>query len=107
MNLQPPARTALKPPRTRLALGLLFLAAAGFVLYWFLLKPESTARAEKPLTKEGIVPAYMGKSWKEMDDPTADGWDTEVVSSLTDKILKKIGEALTKPAALADAHLDK
>ncbi|HMO12551.1 MAG TPA: VCBS repeat-containing protein [Pirellulaceae bacterium] len=36
-------------------------------------------------------------SWDELDDPTADGWDTEVFSEQVDAKLKSLGKVLSHP----------
>ncbi|MFK7911311.1 MAG: FG-GAP repeat domain-containing protein [Akkermansiaceae bacterium] len=44
--------------------------------------------------KKALVPIHRGESWEEMDDPSKDGWDTEVLASKATKQLKEIGKLL-------------
>ena len=44
--------------------------------------------------KEALVPVNQGKSWKEIDDPSKDGWDTEVLASQAKKQLAVLGGML-------------
>lgn len=45
--------------------------------------------------EDPTVPTITGKSWDEIDDPSKDGWDTEVFNIEAGKQLKKLGELLT------------
>ncbi|MBT7959515.1 MAG: hypothetical protein HN759_09265, partial [Akkermansiaceae bacterium] len=42
--------------------------------------------------KEARVPVNQGRSWKEIDDPSRDGWDTEVLGN---QAKKDIAQAYT------------
>jgi hypothetical protein len=44
--------------------------------------------------KEALVPVERGRSWKEIDDPSKDGWDTEVLANQAKKQLKLLGSML-------------
>jgi hypothetical protein len=44
--------------------------------------------------KEARVPDNQGRSWKEIDDPSKDGWDTEVLGNQAKKQLKLLGGLL-------------
>lgn len=57
-------------------------------------------------TDTGQLPASMGKSWKELDDPARDGWDTEVVSSQVDKVLTQLSIVLTSGKPIEAVQLE-
>ena len=44
--------------------------------------------------KEARVPVDQGRSWKEIDDPSKDGWDTEVLGNQAKKQLQVLGGML-------------
>ena len=44
--------------------------------------------------KEARVPVNQGRSWKEIDNPSKDGWDTEVLANQAKKQLKVLGSML-------------
>lgn len=44
--------------------------------------------------KEARVPDNQGRSWKEIDDPSKDGWDTEVLGNQAKKQLEVLGGML-------------
>ena len=44
--------------------------------------------------KKALVPVNQGRSWKEIDDPSKDGWDTEVLADQAKKQLKVFGDML-------------
>lgn len=45
--------------------------------------------------KEALVPVNQGISWKEVDDPSKDGWDTEVLANQAKKKLDVLGAMLS------------
>jgi len=47
--------------------------------------------------KDAAVPVARGPSWQETDDPSRDGWDTEVFSARAEKQLKVLLHALEGP----------
>ena len=53
------------------------------------------------------VPAKKGKSWQEIDDPSKDGWDTEVFNGKAMKQLKTLGKLLTHPDSIDAAAVEK
>ena len=52
------------------------------------------------------VPTRTGASWEEIDDPSKDGWDTEVFSAKAMKQLKVLGRLLTQPEEIVPAALE-
>jgi hypothetical protein len=91
-------------------IAIVLLGAFGGALYWMYRENEATKTAagkQRAVVSEGKLPAKMGASWKEMDDPTKDGWDTEVTASAADKVLKQFGKYLTDPEHLEASKLDK
>ncbi|MFQ5731722.1 MAG: hypothetical protein ACE5KM_07190 [Planctomycetaceae bacterium] len=65
---------------------------------WFVTGPETGEVTVPPATAaEGTLPADMGPSWRAMDDPAKDGWDSEVFSARAGKVLKKLAALLVHP----------
>ncbi len=62
---------------------------------------ESETEVAVTLKDEGTLPATMGDSWSDLDDPSRDGWDTEVASQRADKVLKKLAETIASGATAA------
>lgn len=52
------------------------------------------------------IPVTQGKSWQEMDDPSADGWSTEVFHQRVKNQLKKLGQLLTHPDRIEVSTLE-
>ena len=50
--------------------------------------------ADDASEKEARVPVNQGRSWKEIDDPSKDGWDTEVLANQAKKQLEVLGGML-------------
>ena len=50
--------------------------------------------ADDASEKEARVPVNQGRSWKEIDDPSKDGWDTEVLGNQAKKQLQVLGGML-------------
>ena len=51
------------------------------------------------------LPVDFGRSWQEMDNPSNDGWDTELFSQKAKKQLEKLGELIAQRAQIdARAH---
>jgi hypothetical protein len=78
----------------------LVLGVVGY-LAWSQLTQSVAAKADT-----GQLPASMGPSWKELDDPAKDGWDTEVVSSKADKVLQQLYKMLTSGKAIVASELE-
>jgi hypothetical protein len=95
------------PKRGNLLAGLLLLALLAGGVVWLFLENRPPAPPERPLAQEGVLPAAMGDSWKKLDNPVEDGWDTEVTSAAADKVLKQLGTYLTDPEHLDAAKLEK
>jgi hypothetical protein len=51
------------------------------------------------------IPVKEGASWKEIDDPSKDGWDTEVFTGKAMKQLKELGGLLTSSDELDEASV--
>lgn len=94
--------------RTLILFGCLIALGLGSILFqfWNVLVP-STSSELRPLADIGNLPATMNTSWNEIDNPAKDGWDSEVVSATTDKVLKKFGEMLIDPARLSASALNE
>src|SRR5438128_1083658 len=80
--------------------ALLLVCGIGAILYDYWEKANSNATSPRALKEEGKLPITMGASWKEIDDPSKDGWDTEVFSGKADKVLKQLGELLNNPTKI-------
>lgn len=55
----------------------------------------STAEAQFASDKEALVPALNRSSFNETDDPSQDGWDTEVFANKAKKQLHSLGKLFT------------
>jgi hypothetical protein len=90
-----------------LVIALFLLGMAGVIagMFWYLAQKDS-ANVTPTLAKEGKLPAQMGPGWSEMDNPAQDGWETEVISNATDKILKKLGTFLAQPKGIDEKNLE-
>jgi hypothetical protein len=104
-NSSTPLPSSPKRGNLLAGLALLVLLAAG--VGWLFLQNQPPLVATRPLAQKGVLPAAMGDSWKKMDNPGDDGWDTEVTSSAADKVLKQLGTYLKDPEHLDAAKLDK
>ncbi len=95
------------PPRRTLNLGLIaVLSVATFAaaLYgWRYLQDSGNTSEQQvpsapvtlaPTGKDARVPTNGGPSWKEIDDPSKDGWDTEAFARQANKQLKVLGHLL-------------
>ena len=106
--------TQSAPRNRRLSIALL-VVAVGLGLYGIsrLMGPgnpdQSDEPAEVPIVDaaDPRVPTKSGKSWQEIDDPTKDGWNTEVFTSKAMKQLKKLGELLTHPDDIDHSVVEK
>ena len=58
-------------------------------------------------TADPRIPSKKGKSWQEIDDPSKDGWDTEVFNGKAMKQLKTLGKLLTHPHSIDAAAVEK
>jgi len=56
---------------------------------------------------EARVPTTQTSSWDEIDDPSKDGWDTEVFANEATKQLKSLGKLLAHPDKIDDASVGK
>jgi len=52
------------------------------------------ASAPPALAESGVIPQFDKQSWDEIDDPSADGWETEVLHDKVKKQLKVLGSIL-------------
>ena len=50
--------------------------------------------------QDAIVPLTEGLSWKEIDDPTEDGWETEAMADSAKKQLELLGNLLAHPSGI-------
>ena len=68
---------------------------------------ENPVEIEIVDTDDPRVPVQVGKTWDEIDDPAADGWDTEVFNIEAGKQLKKLGTLLTQRNGIDAASVKK
>lgn len=59
------------------------------------------------IPQEQLDAAELRAFWKEIDNPSQDGWDTEVFNSIAGKQLKVVGKMLTNTDLLDAEHLSK
>jgi len=104
-------QSAQGTPRNRWLSIALLVVVVGLGLYGIsrLIGPNNTDPQDEPVdvpivdTADPRITTKGGKSWQEIDDPTRDGWDTEVFNSKAMKQLKELGKLLTHPS---DIDLD-
>ncbi len=83
----------------------LVISTVGVVIYGlcnFLIAPdikgiqhERAVSTDDTPRKESLVPVNQGRSWKQIDDPSKDGWDTEVFANQAKKQLHVLGGMLS------------
>ena len=54
---------------------------------------------------EATLPTQHGPSWQETDNPSRDGWDTEVFSAKATQVLNRLGKMLTDPSGIRPDQL--
>jgi hypothetical protein len=64
--------------------------------------PESAVQ----LTDSGSIPGTGVESWRAVDNPAADGWDTEAFNAQAGEQLKSLAKLIEKPAKLTAPALD-
>ncbi len=97
-------------PRRTPILGLLvvsLVAVIAVAFYGMRYLQDGGDSSEQPVSTEPIaldpignaahIPTTGGSSWKEIDDPSRDGWDTEVFAGKATKQLKTLGKLLAHP----------
>jgi hypothetical protein len=99
---RPAARRA--PVKLLLILAISMFAVAAF-WGWGRMPWHSVARLTAT-AQVGQLPASQGLSWKELDDPAKDGWDSEVFSGKADQVLKELAAILIEPASLEPRRLE-
>ena len=89
-------------PRSRRLRITLLIVAVGLAIYGISRltspdDPNALATVDIPTvdTADPRVPTMERKSWQEMDDPSKDGWGTEVFNGKAMKQLKTLGKLLT------------
>jgi hypothetical protein len=102
-----------RPNGKRFAIGLVLIAVIVAVVVWARSGDEPAtvtgggvsdssasavgagpANSTSPLTDSASAPMKSFGSWSDIDDPTTDGWDTEVFSSAASAQLKVLGKLL-------------
>ena len=84
------------------------LAIANVVFYFWNDLFFGGSTASRAQAEEGNLPVNVGiVDWKEIDDPSKDGWDTEVVSGKIDKIFKKLSDYLNDPTKIDLVQLEE
>lgn len=91
--------TARKTPWV-IVVGLIVVVGAGLAFYYWQNNASLATYSSTDLKEEGKLPVNMGATWKEIDDPAKDGWDSEVFSGKAEKILKQLGELISNPAKI-------
>jgi hypothetical protein len=106
-----PAQSAPHSRQLRIAL---LIVAVGLAIYGIsrLMSPDDSnalATVDIPTvdTADPRVPTKKRKSWQEIDDPSKDGWDTEVFNDKAMKQLKTLGKLLTHPDEIDAAAVEK
>jgi len=56
---------------------------------------ETEVSSEGKLRTEGTLPTNASKAWGTIDDPSADGWDTERFNEVAGAQLKQLGDIIT------------
>jgi len=82
---------------------ILVAIVVGLAIYGIsrLVSPNTSADTQEQVdiptvdTADPRVPAKKSNSWQEIDDPSKDGWDTEVFNGKAMKQLKTLGKLLT------------
>ena len=104
---QPDTSNRPNPTATYLAIGALVLCLSGGGYWWWSDSPATTPQSDlgRPTATSGLLPASLGESWKNLDDPRKDGWDIEEFNQQASKILKKLATVLGKPDAISAQQL--
>ena len=92
----------LPPP----LLVILVLVVAGAMVSWLLVPRFLSDRRTDPIetvsakftenSAQLTVPRLSTQSWEQLDDPSQDGWQTEVFNSKANAVLKKLGKLLLR-----------
>ncbi|MDG0994509.1 MAG: VCBS repeat-containing protein [Akkermansiaceae bacterium] len=89
------------------------ILVVGTLIIYALRSSDPTPEQQADAPASGVpdraaeVPSTSGPSWKEIDDPTQDGWDTEVFASKAKKQLKILGKLLAHPGDIDAADMAK
>lgn len=108
---------ASTPPSRRLRM-VLPIVAVGLGLYGIsrVARPDNPSQSDDALavvdiptvdTADPRIPIKERESWQEMDDPSKDGWDTEVFNGKAMTQLKTLGKLLTHPGDLDSAAVEE
>jgi hypothetical protein len=103
--MAPPAK---KPSHLMrwVAIACLLVLGAGIAFYFGHTSDSFALSGNKQPKDEGKLPAKAGASWKEIDNPAEDGWDTEVFSDKADKVLKQLSGLLNDPAKIEASQFE-
>ncbi|MFT6864271.1 MAG: hypothetical protein ACJAVK_002836 [Akkermansiaceae bacterium] len=102
-------KTGNSRSRARLVWGVLAMVAVGFAIYGInrLVREDSSNDYVAPTVDvvDPRIPMEKKASWQEIDDPSKDGWDTEVFTGEAMTQLKALGKLLShhekiEPAAV-------
>ena len=66
---------------------------------------SDTSSESTRLTTSATVPVKMGPSWEKMDDPSHDGWETEVFHQKSKLQLKEVEKLCAHPDEITPARL--
>lgn len=73
--------------------------------------PATASQAGAPASavsdRAAQVPSASGPSWKEIDDPTQDGWDTEVLASKAKKQLDVLAQIISRSGKIDRTAIEK
>jgi hypothetical protein len=85
---------------------LFVVAGAGIAIYYWQETHSFAISGNNQLKDEGNLPVNMGATWKEIDDPSKDGWDSEVFSGKAEKLLKQLGEIVNNPTRIEQGQFE-
>ncbi|NNC88110.1 MAG: VCBS repeat-containing protein [Akkermansiaceae bacterium] len=89
----------------RIPLVVLVVAGAVFIAVRFLREAPSAAEPADPVAAR--VPVGPTPSWKQIDDPARDGWDTEVYAEKAKKQVQALGKLMAPARPLDPAAVAK
>jgi len=97
-------------PKPGLLIALLIIVIVA-IFYGVKNSQNTEESPDSPATQsrqgEARVPTIQAASWDEIDDPSKDGWDTEVFANEASKQLKSLGKLLARPDKIDDDSVGK
>lgn len=97
----------------RRLVAVIAVAILGTLIVWYQSQqPDPDAGADQeakvdvpPATEtSGVIPAEMGPDWQQLDDPLADGWESERFSQQAQQVVNRLGKLIeqTDPITVGD-----